>query len=100
MAANPTQMFADAMFSRFNPGFICGHLRPSAYPRSLPVSLASVSRENSLHHRPRLLAQVLWQVVERSDRLARRAAAFPAAEGLVSRPCAGGGALRTIRVRD
>src|ERR1043165_7328579 len=44
----------------------------------------------------RLLAQVLRQVIARAHGLAGGARALPAAERLVSRPRAGGGALRAV----
>ena len=49
---------------------------------------------HSLHHGPRLFAQVQRQVISRCDRLAGGARAFPSAEGLVARPGAGRRALR------
>src|SRR6266478_6411723 len=51
-----------------------------------------------LDHGLRLLAHVLRQIIERADRLAGTARAFPAAEGLVARPGAGGRALRAVGV--
>src|SRR3954466_13517938 len=56
--------------------------------------------EESCDHRLGLLAQILRQVIKGSDRLARVARAFPAAERLVARPRARGRALRPIRVCD
>src|SRR5262245_42751049 len=55
---------------------------------------------SSLHDGLRLLAQVERQVVERADRLARRARALPAAERLVEGPGAGRRALRPVDVGD
>src|SRR5712671_5038136 len=65
--------------------------------------MASVSVINSmacgsLHHGLRLLAQVLREVVEGRDSLARVARALPASEGLITRPCAGRGSLRPVGI--
>src|SRR5512139_2337964 len=74
-------------------------------PSCTNSSMASAScrcwqliRGRSLDHRAGLLAQVLRQVIERGDRLAGGARTLPAAERLVARPGAGGGALRTVGI--
>src|SRR5215472_2007255 len=72
-------------------------------PSCTCVAIASLSGSTgmaSVDHGLRLLAQVLRQVVEGGDRLAGGARALPATEGLVTRPCAGGRALRAVGIRD
>src|SRR6478736_8340358 len=75
-------------------------LAPSATCAAIASRSESACTRGLLHHRARLLAQVLLQVVEGRDRLAGRSRSFPAAEGLVARPRAGRRALGTIGVGD
>src|SRR5215469_11813776 len=73
-----------------------------ACPSCTCVAIASARGTDftqlSLDDGLRLLAQVLRQVIEGSDRLPRAARALPAAERLVPGPRTGGCPLRSVRI--
>src|SRR5438874_11748584 len=60
--------------------------------------LQAAEMHRLFHFCLRLFAQVLRQIIERGNALARRTRSFPATERLIAWPRTSGGALRTIHV--